>query len=75
MQIYKSIMVDAGMAYGVKRHEFHEVVVPEKQVTATLVRMTARRPEPVFVVGAEGFPARMDFKRSSIEASDLLAHF
>lgn len=73
MRVHQSLEVNAGMTYCVERHEFHEVVVPNEQMTATLVRMTARRPGPVFVAGVDGFPALIDFKRSTVSSGDLLA--
>lgn len=58
-----------GNRYHVERHAYHEVEVPEQCATATLVCMYGRSPGAVRVVGLEGYPNTISFKR--VESSAL----
>jgi len=52
-----------GDIYHVERHAYHEAVVPEKLATCTLVCMHGRSPGAVMVVGLDGYPETITFRR------------
>lgn len=57
-----------GDSYCVERNAYHEVVVPEHTLAATLVRMSRRDSSQVYVIGLDGYPASMAFQRPCCEA-------
>jgi hypothetical protein len=52
-----------GDSYNVPPHVFHEARVYEGDVTCTIVRMHSQAPGPVKILGADGYPAEIEFKR------------
>jgi hypothetical protein len=52
-----------GDTYRVERHAYHEAAVPEQLATSTLVCMHGRSPGAVMVVGLDGFPETIAFRR------------
>lgn len=54
----------AGKDYKINAGDFHEARISESGVTATLVRMTERRPTSVYVAGLDGYARRIDFVRT-----------
>lgn len=63
--------VVAGEGYKIDAGDFHEAKIPENCVTATLVRMTARRPATVYVAGVDGYASRIDFVRSPVAGRQI----
>ena len=61
--------IGRGYTYVVKRHAFHEAVVPHQLATATLVCMRGRSLGPVMVVGLNGYPDAIAFTRVELNAS------
>ncbi|MGC2782639.1 MAG: hypothetical protein WA397_02150 [Roseiarcus sp.] len=57
-----------GDTYHVERHAYHEVAVPEQLATSTLVCMHGRSPGAVMVVGLEGYPDMIAFRRAEHRA-------
>lgn len=64
---YRKAM-ECGDTYHVERHAYHEVIAPEQIPTATLVCMHGRSPGAVMVVGLDGYPEKIDFKRAEHRA-------
>lgn len=60
--------IQPGDTYRVDHHDYHEAVVPEDICTATLVRMHTRAPGAVRVVGLDGFPETIVFRRTEMTA-------
>ncbi len=71
-EICRSVIA-VGESYLVERFSYHEAVVPEGQYTATLVRMFARVPGSVHVLGDPGGASDVEFNRPRIENYDLVA--
>lgn len=57
-----------GEMYCVERHTYHQAVVSKELATATLVCMYGRAPGAVMVVGLDGYPETIAFKRSEHHA-------
>lgn len=53
-----------GDMYCIERHTYHEAAVSEQLATATLVCMHGRAPGAVMVVGLDGYPETIAFKRT-----------
>ncbi len=53
-----------GDMYHIERHAYHEATVSEQLATATLVCMHGRSPGAVMVVGLDGYPETIAFKRA-----------
>ena len=64
--------VQRGNTYHVERHAYHEVTVPNHVATSTLVCMHGRAPGAVMVVGLDGYPETIAFKRTERRADDFL---
>ncbi|WP_231023140.1 hypothetical protein [Sphingomonas sp. IC-11] len=60
-----------GKGYIVDADDFHEATISENCVTATLVRMTARRPATVYVAGVDGYASRIDFVRTPVAGRQI----
>jgi hypothetical protein len=60
-----------GNCYRVQRHAYHEALVPEHLTTATLVRMHGRALGPINVVGCDGYPEMIEFKRAEHRAQEF----
>jgi hypothetical protein len=60
--------IATGEMYCVERHTYHQVVVSDETATATLVRMHGRAPGAVMVVGLDGYPETLEFKRTEHHA-------
>jgi hypothetical protein len=61
--------------YHVERHAYHEATVPEHLATSTLVCMHGRAPGAVMVIGLDGYPETITFRRAEHRAAafvDLL---
>ena len=56
--------VRCGGTYHVERHAYHEALVPEQLATSTLVCMHGQVPGSVMVVGLDGYPKTIAFRRS-----------
>jgi hypothetical protein len=52
-----------GDMYHIESHTYHKVTVPEQLETSTLVCMHGRSSGPVRVVGLDGYPETISFKR------------
>jgi len=65
--------MQSGESYRVNSHDYHEAVVPEDLCTATLVRMHARAPGAVRVVGLDGYPETIAFRRTELNAEVFVA--
>lgn len=61
-----------GDTYRVDRHDYHEAIVPDDVCTATLVRMHARAPGAVKVVGLDGFPETIAFRRTKLSTEAIV---
>jgi hypothetical protein len=57
-----------GDTYHVERHAYHEASVPEQLATSTLVCMHGRSPGAVMVVGLDGYPETIAFRRAEHRA-------
>jgi len=64
--------VQRGNTYHVELHAYHEVTVPNHVATSTLVCMHGRAPGAVMVVGLDGYPETIAFKRTERRADDFL---
>jgi hypothetical protein len=60
-----------GNYYHVERNAYHEALVPEHLTTATLVRMHSRLHIPINVVGCDGYPDKIEFKRAEHRAQEV----
>lgn len=58
-----------GDHYRLERHAYHEAIVPEQQTTITLVCMHSQDPQPIMVVGIDGYPEQVTFERTKNDAS------
>jgi hypothetical protein len=65
--------VELGARYTIDAGDFHEVQVSEDCCTSTQVRMTARSDFPVYVVGLDGNPSRIEFVRTAVDGKELAA--
>lgn len=65
-------LVRTGESYRVDAHVFHQAVVPESISTATLVCMHSRSRGTVKLLGLEGYPDRIEFRRSEHSARRAL---
>lgn len=54
--------------YHVERHAYHDAIVPAQIPTATVVCMHGRTLEPAMVIGLDGYPEKIDFKRAEHRA-------
>lgn len=60
-----------GESYNIDRNAYHEAVVPVQTPTTTLVCMHGRSTTSVMVVGLDGYPQGIAFKRAEYRALDL----
>lgn len=60
--------IGCGDTYHVERHAYHEAAVPERLATVTLVCMHGRSPGAVMVVGLDGYPEAIAFRRAEHRA-------
>jgi len=65
--------ITAGNCYTVPPHAFHEANVRNGLITCTIVRMHSQTPGPIQILGADGYPDTIEFKRASAPASDVIA--
>lgn len=61
----------SGDTYNVERNAYHEAVVSDRDSTSTLVCMHGRSSAPVMVVGLDGYPQTIAFKRAEYRALDF----
>jgi hypothetical protein len=61
-----------GHSYNVPPHVFHEARVFEGDVTCTIVRMHSQAPGPAKILGADGYPGEIEFKRAFAPAAELI---
>lgn len=66
--IRRSDTMGCGDTYHVERHAYHEAVVPDHLATSTLVCMRERSPGAVMVVGLDGYPETITFRRAEHRA-------
>lgn len=60
-----------GDSYSVERNAYHEAVVTDQNSTSTLVCMHGRSRASVMVVGLDGYPQNIAFKRDEYRTLDL----
>ena len=60
-----------GDLYHIERHSYHEAVISEQLTTATIVCMYKRSPGAVMVIGLDGYPETIAFKRAAHYALPL----
>ncbi|RII76820.1 hypothetical protein D0894_15405 [Pseudomonas monteilii] len=63
-----------GDHYRLEQHTSHEAIAPEQQTTITLVCMHSQDPQPIIVVGIDGYPEQVTFERTKNDASILIEH-
>jgi hypothetical protein len=63
--------LSVGDAYSVQAHVFHEARVREGILTCTIVRMHSPSPGPVQILGSDGYPPEIEFKRMSASAYEV----
>lgn len=66
------IMV-SGESYSVPAHSFHEAKVCDGLFTCTIVRMHSRIPGSVQILGADGYPDIIEFRRASAPVAEVIA--
>lgn len=71
--ILSETTMQPGDTYRVDRHDYHEAFVPEDLCTVTLVRMHARSPGAVRVVGLDGFPETITFCRTELSTKAFVS--
>ena len=53
-----------GCVYHVSRNAWHEAIVPSDTMTITVARMYNRSNDPVLLVGKDGYPSEIEFRRT-----------
>lgn len=69
--IHQQCDLTCGDAYHVERYAYHEAVVSDREATSTLVCMHGRSSGPAVVVGIDGYPETVTFKRAEYIATDF----
>jgi hypothetical protein len=64
--------LEAGDCYRIESHLYHEAVVPDDAVTATIVCMHSPSPGPVRVLGLDGYPEHIVFERTERRAAECM---
>lgn len=64
-------IVRYGGRYRIEAHTYHEVIVAEDVITATICRMSSHVPGPVNVLGCPSFPEEVVIQRTSRPAVEL----
>ena len=62
----------AGDCYRIENHVYHEVIVPDDAVTATIVCMHSPSPGPIKVIGLDGYPEHLEFQRIERRAAEYM---
>jgi hypothetical protein len=62
-----------GSFYTVPAHAFHEAKVPDGLITCTIVRMHSQVPGPIQILGADGYPDIIEFKRAFAPVAEIIA--
>jgi hypothetical protein len=62
-----------GGCYTVPAHAFHEAKAPDGLITCTIVRMHSQVPGSIQILGADGYPDTIEFKRASAPAAEVVA--
>jgi len=60
--------IELGSTYNLERHTYHQAVVPDEFATSTLVCMHGHEPGTVMVLGLEGYPETISFRREVYSA-------
>ena len=58
-----------GQSYSIEPHVYHEAVVPDDTVTATIVCMHSPMPGAVSIIGLDGYPEQIEFNRTECRAA------
>lgn len=66
-------VVKCADAYHITSHSYHEALVSKEMVTSTLVCMHTRSSGSVKVVGLDGYPDSISFKRTAVQTSKILS--
>jgi hypothetical protein len=68
-------LIQTGQSYSILAHDFHQTVVSELIAACTLVCMHSPDPtESIKLIGLDGYPHRMEFKRLQISYLKVLNH-
>ena len=62
----------AGDCYRIENHVYHEAIVPDDAVTATIVCMHSPSPGPIKVIGLDGYPEQLEFQRIECRAVECM---
>lgn len=62
----------AGDCYRIENHVYHEAIVPDDAVTATIICMHSPSPGPIKVIGLDNYPEHLEFQRIERRAAEYM---